>query len=82
MLIAENRGDAFIQLSAVSSGVKDIKESAEQARGYQRLGRQTILFFDEIHRLNKSQQDSLLPHVESGLFSLIKFIFDLFKNKK
>jgi len=71
MLIAENRGDAFIQLSAVSSGVKDIKESAEQARGYQRLGRQTILFFDEIHRLNKSQQDSLLPHVESGLFSLI-----------
>lgn len=71
MLIAENRGDAFIQLSAVSSGVKDIKESADQARGYQRLGRQTILFFDEIHRLNKSQQDSLLPHVESGLFSLI-----------
>lgn len=71
MLIAENRGDAFIQLSAVSSGVKDIKESAEQARGYQRLGRQTILFFDEIHRLNKSQQDSLLPHVESGLFTLI-----------
>lgn len=71
MLIAENRGDAFIQLSAVSSGVKDIKEAADQARGYQRLGRQTILFFDEIHRLNKSQQDSLLPHVESGLFSLI-----------
>ncbi len=71
MLIAENRGDAFIQLSAVSSGVKDIKESADQARGYQRLGRQTILFFDEIHRLNKSQQDSLLPHVENGLFSLI-----------
>lgn len=71
MLIAENRGDAFIQLSAVSSGVKDIKEAADQARGYQRLGRQTILFFDEIHRLNKSQQDSLLPHVENGLFSLI-----------
>ena len=71
MLIAENRGDAFIQLSAVSSGVKDIKEAADQARGYQLLGRQTILFFDEIHRLNKSQQDSLLPHVESGLFSLI-----------
>jgi putative ATPase len=71
MLIAENRGDAFIQLSAVSSGVKDIKEAADQARGYQRLGRQTILFFDEIHRLNKSQQDSLLPHVENGLFSMI-----------
>jgi putative ATPase len=71
MLIAEKLGDAFIQLSAVSSGVKDIKESAEQARSYQRLGRKTLLFFDEIHRLNKSQQDSLLPHVESGLFTLI-----------
>lgn len=71
ILIAEKLGDAFIQLSAVSSGVKDIKESAEQARSYQRLGRKTVLFFDEIHRLNKSQQDSLLPHVESGLFTLI-----------
>ncbi len=71
VLIAENLGEAFIQLSAVSSGVKDIKESAEQARSYQRLGRKTVLFFDEIHRLNKSQQDSLLPHVESGLFILI-----------
>jgi putative ATPase len=71
MLIAEKLGDAFIQLSAVSSGIKDIKESAEQARSYQRLGRKTLLFFDEIHRLNKSQQDSVLPHVESGLFTLI-----------
>jgi putative ATPase len=71
MLIADKLGDAFIQLSAVSSGVKDIKDSAEQARSYQRLGRKTLLFFDEIHRLNKSQQDSLLPHVESGLFTLI-----------
>lgn len=71
ILIAEKLGDAFIQLSAVSSGVKDIKESADQARHYQRLGRKTILFFDEIHRLNKAQQDSLLPHVESGLFTLI-----------
>lgn len=71
MLIAENLGEAFIQMSAVSSGVKDIKDAAEQARSYQRLGRKTVLFFDEIHRLNKSQQDSLLPHVESGLFVLI-----------
>ena len=71
ILIAEDLKDAFIQLSAVSSGVKEIKEAAEQARGYQRLGRRTVLFFDEIHRLNKSQQDSLLPHVESGLFTLI-----------
>ncbi|NDG84178.1 MAG: replication-associated recombination protein A [Proteobacteria bacterium] len=71
ILIAEELKDAFIQLSAVSSGVKDIKEAAERARGFQRLGRKTVLFFDEIHRLNKSQQDSLLPHVESGIFTLI-----------
>jgi putative ATPase len=71
ILIAESLGEAFIQMSAVSSGVKDIKDAAEQARSYQRMGRKTVLFFDEIHRLNKSQQDSLLPHVESGLFVLI-----------
>jgi putative ATPase len=71
MLIAESLGEAFIQMSAVSSGVKDIKDAADQARSYQRLGRKTVLFFDEIHRLNKSQQDSLLPSVESGLFVLI-----------
>lgn len=71
MLIAQELEDGFISLSAVSSGVKDIKESADRARSYQRMGRRTVLFFDEIHRLNKSQQDSLLPHVESGLFTLI-----------
>jgi putative ATPase len=71
ILIAEELGEAFIQLSAVNSGVREIKDAAEQARSYQRMGRKTVLFFDEIHRLNKSQQDSLLPHVESGLFTLI-----------
>ena len=71
ILISEKLGEAFIQLSAVSSGVKDIKEAADRARSYQRMGRKTVLFFDEIHRLNKSQQDSLLPSVESGLFVLI-----------
>jgi putative ATPase len=71
ILIAEDLGEAFIQLSAVSSGIKDIKEAADRARSFQRTGRKTVLFFDEIHRLNKSQQDSLLPHVESGLFVLI-----------
>lgn len=71
ILIAEKLGEAFIQLSAVSSGVKDIKDAAERARGFRQLGRKTVLFFDEIHRLNKSQQDSLLPHVESGVFTLI-----------
>jgi putative ATPase len=70
-LIAEELGEAFITLSAVSSGVKDIKEAADRARGNASLGRRTVLFFDEIHRLNKSQQDSLLPHVENGRFMLI-----------
>ncbi len=70
-LIAEELKEAFLPLSAVSAGVKDIKEAADQARKYRHLGRKTVLFFDEIHRLNKSQQDSLLPHVESGLFTLI-----------
>ncbi len=71
ILIAESLGEAFIQLSAVSSGVKDIKEAADRAKSFQASGRNTILFLDEIHRLNKTQQDSLLPFVESGLFILI-----------
>lgn len=61
----------FIALSAVLSGVKDIREAMEQARQYLAQGKQTILFVDEIHRFNKSQQDALLPHVESGLFTFI-----------
>lgn len=62
----------FVELSAVSSGVKEIREIAHQASEEMRFhGRQTILFLDEIHRLNKGQQDQLLPHVESGTFRLI-----------
>ena len=61
----------FIALSAVLSGVKDIREAMEQARQYLAQGKNTILFVDEIHRFNKSQQDALLPHVESGLFTFI-----------
>jgi len=71
VLIADAIGERFIQFSAVNSGVKEIKEAAETARHWLSLGRKTVLFFDEIHRLNKSQQDGLLPHVESGLFTLI-----------
>ena len=62
----------FVQLSAVTSGVKELKECFEQAR--QRLshyGRKTLLFIDEIHRFNKAQQDALLPHVEAGTVTLI-----------
>jgi putative ATPase len=61
----------FIALSAVFSGVKDIRDAMDQARQYLSQGKNTILFVDEIHRFNKSQQDALLPHVESGLFTFI-----------
>jgi putative ATPase len=61
----------FIPLSAVLSGVKEIRAAIEQAQHYSSMGKSTILFIDEIHRFNKSQQDALLPHVESGLVTLI-----------
>ncbi len=61
----------FIALSAVLSGVKDIRAAIEQAEQYLARGKHTILFIDEIHRFNKSQQDALLPFVESGLVTLI-----------
>ncbi len=62
----------FIALSAVLSGVKDIREAVERAeRNLQALGRRTILFVDEVHRFNKSQQDAFLPHVERGLLTFI-----------
>ena len=62
----------FIALSAVLAGVKEIRDAIEQAeQSMAQYGRQTILFVDEIHRFNKSQQDALLPHVESGLFTFI-----------
>ncbi|MDX3895506.1 replication-associated recombination protein A [Pusillimonas sp.] len=61
----------FIALSAVFSGVKDIRMAMEQAQHNLALGKQTILFVDEIHRFNKSQQDALLPYAESGLVTFI-----------
>lgn len=62
----------FIPLSAVLSGVKDIREAVERAQHtLQQSGRRTILFVDEVHRFNKSQQDAFLPYVESGLFTFI-----------
>ncbi|WP_273431414.1 replication-associated recombination protein A [Chitinibacter tainanensis] len=61
----------FIALSAVFSGVKDIRAAMEQAELNLQLGKPTILFVDEIHRFNKSQQDALLPYAESGLITLI-----------
>ena len=61
----------FIALSAVLSGVKDIRAAMDQAEQYLAMGKPTILFVDEIHRFNKSQQDALLPFVESGLVTFI-----------
>lgn len=61
----------FIALSAVFSGVKDIRAAMEQAEQNLSRGRHTILFVDEIHRFNKSQQDALLPYAESGLVTFI-----------
>ncbi|MDQ5916886.1 MAG: putative ATPase, partial [Pseudomonadota bacterium] len=61
----------FIALSAVLSGVKEIRESIARAEVNKSLGRRTILFVDEVHRFNKSQQDAFLPFVERGLFTFI-----------
>jgi putative ATPase len=61
----------FIVLSAVLAGVKDIREAVVQAEASRRAGHRTIVFVDEVHRFNKSQQDAFLPHVESGLFTFI-----------
>lgn len=71
-LMADGFNAEFIALSAVLSGVKDIREAVEQAQIIRaNSGRRTILFVDEVHRFNKSQQDAFLPHVESGLFTFI-----------
>lgn len=70
-LIANEFDAEFISLSAVFSGVKEIREAIKEAEGYRLQGRRTILFIDEIHRFNKGQQDALLPFVESGLVTFI-----------
>src|SRR5215813_6195913 len=70
-LLAENSGLRFIALSAVFSGVKDLREAIQQAKTEQRFGKRTVLFIDEIHRFNKAQQDALLHAVENGTVTLI-----------
>jgi len=70
-ILAQATGARLERLSAVMAGVKDIREVVERARAALAQQQKTVLFLDEIHRLNKSQQDALLPHVESGLFTLI-----------
>ncbi len=70
-IIAQKTKADFVQLSAVSSGKKELFKIIETAQKNNRLGQKTILFIDEIHRWNKAQQDALLPFVESGLIILI-----------
>lgn len=71
-LAATATNSNFIAISAVLAGVKDIRQAIEEAQqALDRESRGTVLFVDEIHRFNKSQQDALLPHVESGLLTLV-----------
>lgn len=70
-IIAREVRAEFIELSAVTSGKKDVEKVIEHARQNWNLQLRTVLFVDEIHRFNKAQQDAFLPHVESGLITLI-----------
>lgn len=70
-IIAQEVSAEFIELSAVTSGKKDVERVVEHAKQNWNLQLRTILFVDEIHRFNKAQQDAFLPHVESGLITLI-----------
>ncbi|MFA5360371.1 MAG: replication-associated recombination protein A [Candidatus Paceibacterota bacterium] len=70
-IIAQKTKSEFKQISAVSSGLKDLRDILREAEANKRLGVKTIFFIDEIHRWNKSQQDALLPHIEKGSIILI-----------
>lgn len=70
-IVASSTGASFTQLSAVSSGVADLRRVVAQAQARRRLGKRSVLFVDEIHRFNKAQQDAILPYVEDGTVTLI-----------
>lgn len=70
-IVAQKTKSEFLKLSAVSSGVKDLREVIKQAEENKEKNKKTILFIDEIHRWNKKQQDALLPYVENGTIILI-----------
>jgi putative ATPase len=70
-IVAANADAHFLQISAVLSGVKEIRDAIAQARQHKASGRDTVLFVDEVHRFNKSQQDAFLPHVEDGTLIFI-----------
>jgi putative ATPase len=70
-ILASSAGAACIHFSAITSGVKDLKKTIDEAERLRRLGKPTVLFVDEIHHFNKSQQDNFLPYVERGTLILI-----------
>jgi len=70
-IIASQVDGHFEQMSAVLDGVKELRSVVENAKKFQNIGQKTLLFVDEIHRFNKAQQDGFLPHIESGLITLI-----------
>ncbi|MDV3455923.1 replication-associated recombination protein A [Sphingomonas sp. HF-S4] len=70
-LLADAVGLRFVAISAVFSGVADLKKVFAEAREYARMGRKTLLFVDEIHRFNRAQQDGFLPYVEDGTVTLV-----------
>jgi len=70
-LLARAAGALCVHFSSVTAGVKDLKKIFQEAQDLQRLGKRTVLFVDEIHHLNKTQQDNFLPHVERGILILI-----------
>ncbi len=70
-VLAEATGARFVALSAVTSGVPELRRVVAEAQRARRSGRRTVLFIDELHRFNKAQQDAILPHVEDGTVTLI-----------
>jgi len=71
LILADAISAEFVRFSAVTEGVKDLRQVIDKARNNQLLDKRTILFIDEIHRWNKAQQDALLPHLENGTIILI-----------
>ena len=70
-LLALHTSLEFEQLSAIFSGVQDLRKAFDRAKARREAGRGTLLFIDEIHRFNRSQQDSFLPHMEDGTITLV-----------
>ncbi len=71
LIIAKGAGAVLEQISAVTSGIKEIRQAIDKAQARKRIGRHTVLFVDEVHRFNKSQQDAFLPYIEDGTIIFI-----------